>query len=215
MPAPRSHPVVAVVGALILVGLVAGLAQAHVLEQFGTYTVALGWVHEPTYVGAPNAVQAVVTGADGKAVTDLADGDLKVVVSLGSQASAALDLNNAFDADTGLGTPGDYEAPIVPTAPGDYTFHLTGTIHGQAVDATATSSDSTFNSVVTTTGAEFPNTLPTVADMATRLDRIDARVGAVPDSTFLLFGAGAGALGLVLGGAALLLVLRGRRRTAA
>ena len=28
---------------------------------------------------------------------------------------------------------GDYETPLAPTAPGDYTFHLTGSIHGQAV----------------------------------------------------------------------------------
>ena len=89
-----------------------------------------------------------IKDAAGKAVTDLNDGDLKVTVSIGGQTSDALDLLNTFDPDTGLGVPGDYEAPIMPTAPGDYTFHLTGSIHGTAVDETATSSDATFNSVV-------------------------------------------------------------------
>ena len=111
-------------GALIIA--IAATAQAHVLKDFGPYSVALGWAVEPTYVGQVNAVQVVVKDKAGKAVTDLADGDLKVVVGIGGQQSAALELANKFDEDTGLGIPGDYEAPLTPTAPGDYTFHLTG-----------------------------------------------------------------------------------------
>jgi hypothetical protein len=142
--------------------------------------VALGWVHEPTYVGEQNAVQVVIKDASGKAITDLNDGDLKVTVTVGGKTSDPLDLLNTFDPDTGLGIPGDYEAPIIPTAPGDYTFHLTGTIDGTAVDETATSSDATFNSVVDGTGIQFPNQLPALTDIITRLDRIDARLSASP-----------------------------------
>jgi hypothetical protein len=160
--------------------LVAGVADAHIVKTFGKYTVALGWVHEPTYVGEQNAVQVVIKDASGKAITDLNDGDLKVTVSVGGQTSAPLPLLNTFDPDTGLGIPGDYEAPLIPTAPGDYTFHLSGTIDGTAVDETATSSDSTFNSVVDATGIQFPNQLPALTDIITRLDRIDARLAASP-----------------------------------
>jgi hypothetical protein len=154
------------------------VADAHVVKTFGTYSVALGWVHEPTYVGQQNAVQAVIKDSAGKAVTDLADGDLKVTVSVAGQASSPMPLLNTFDPDTGLGVAGDYEAPLIPTAPGDYTFHLTGTIDGTPVDETATSSDSTFNSVVDSTGIEFPNQLPTLTEIITRLDRIDARLAS-------------------------------------
>ena len=73
------------------------------------------------------------------------------------RARPPLDLLNKFDPDTGLGVPGDYEAPLVPTAPGDYTFHLSGKIHDTVVDETATSSDSTFNSVVDATDIQFPD----------------------------------------------------------
>jgi hypothetical protein len=201
----------ALMAAVALIAIVAGAAQAHIVKPFGSYSVALGWAHEPTYVGAQNAVQVVVTDAAGKAVTDLADGDLKVVVSLGTNQTAALDLVNTFDADTGLGIPGDYEAPLVPTAPGDYAFHLSGSIHGTSVDETATSSESTFDSVVTSTGAEFPAKLPSVAEISTRLDRIDGRIDALPGSTAFLLAAGLGAVGVVLGGLALALVLRIRR----
>ena len=160
----------------------ASTAQGHVLKDFGPYSVALGWSIEPTYVGQINAVQVVVKDKAGTAVTDLTDGDLKVVVSIGGQQSAALGLVNKFDADTGLGIPGDYEAPLTPTAPGDYTFHLSGSIHGQAVDETATSSDSTFNSAVEATDIQFPNKLPSLAQITTSLDRINARLSASPSA---------------------------------
>jgi hypothetical protein len=168
------------VASAFAVMLVAGVADAHIVKTFGKYTVALGWVHEPTYVGEQNAVQVVIKDAAGKAVTDLNDGDLKVTVSVGGKTSDPLDLLNTFDPDTGLGIPGDYEAPLIPTAPGDYTFHLSGTIEGTAVDETATSSDATFNSVVDATGIQFPNQLPALTDIITRLDRIDTRLAASP-----------------------------------
>ncbi|HTC85571.1 MAG TPA: hypothetical protein VK656_02640, partial [Candidatus Acidoferrum sp.] len=126
LPRPRWGRAVArasIVAALAML-LLATSVQAHIVKSFGSYTVALGWVHEPTYVGQLNAVQAFVTGSNGKAVTDLAAGDLKVVVTAGGQVSASMDLAPTYDTDTGLGTPGDYEAPLVPTIPGDYTFHL-------------------------------------------------------------------------------------------
>ncbi|HEY8871040.1 MAG TPA: hypothetical protein VIM30_16855 [Candidatus Limnocylindrales bacterium] len=159
-----------------LIALATGSADAHVLEDFGPYSVALGWATEPTYVGALNAVQVVVKDKDGKGVTDLEAGALKVVVSVGGQSSSDLPLENRFDADTGLGTPGNYEASLTPTAPGDFIFHLTGSIHGQAVDETATSSDSTFDSVVEASAVEFPTKIPSLSEIVTRLDRIDARL---------------------------------------
>jgi len=235
---------VAILTSLVALLLIAGVADAHIVKTFGPYTVALGWVHEPTYVGEQNAVQVVIKDAAGKAVTDLNDGDLKVTVAVGGKTSDPLDLLNTFDPDTGLGVPGDYEAPIIPTAPGDYTFHLTGSIHGTAVDETATSSDSTFNSAVDATGIQFPNQLPALTDIITRLDRIDARLSASPApssgaaaaasaapvdnsavdaataaaasaqsaaNTALLVGGVIGGAGVIIGLAALVLAMRGRR----
>ena len=174
---------VALITASVALLLVAGVADAHIVKTFGKYNVALGWVHEPTYVGEQNAVQVVIKDATGKPITDLNDGDLKVTVSVGGKTSDPLDLLNTFDPDTGLGIPGDYEALLIPTAPGDYTFHLSGSIDGTAVDETATSSDATFNSVVDATGIQFPNQLPALTDVITRLDRIDARLASPAPSS--------------------------------
>ena len=172
----RLAPLLAATGLLISS---AGGAAAHVIEHAGAYTVALGWQHEPAYVGAQNAVQVVVTDAAGKAVTDLGAEDLTVAVSTGGQQSAALTFDSGFDADTGFGTPGEYDAQLIPTSPGAYIFHLKGTIHGTSIDVTETSSDTTFNSVTGTTEVEFPVKLPTMAEVATRLDRIDTRIAAL------------------------------------
>jgi hypothetical protein len=237
---------VAVGAATVLSIAAVGTMQAHVLKDFGPYSVALGWSIEPTYVGQVNAIQVVVKDKQGKAVTDLADADLKVVVSFGGQDSSPLSLANKFDEDTGLGIAGDYEVPLTPTAPGDYTFHLTGSIHGQAIDETATSSGSTFDSAVEATDIEFPNKLPSLTEIATSLDRINARLSASPSpgasaaapapstdagladsvsaaqatasqardaaSSALVAGILVGALGVILGGAALVLVLRRPRQ---
>ena len=136
----------------------------------------MGWLHEPTYVGVENSVQVIVKDAAGKPVNDLQPGDLQVVVSTAGQQTAALPLQPSFDPDTGLGTPGEYTASLIPTQVGDYTFHLTGSIHGQAVDETATSSDQTFNSVTAGTDVQFPVKLPALGDLSTLIQRVDGRV---------------------------------------
>lgn len=200
----------------------ATLATAHIVEQVGPYSVALGWVHEPTYVGEQNAVQVVIKNAKGEPVSDLTADDLKVVVTAAGKQSDPLALAPTFDEDTGLGIPGDYEAPIIPTAPGEYTFHLTGSIHGTAIDETATSADDTFDAAVEPTGIQFPNALPALGDVATRVERTDSRAQAAATSAQQANDAARGALvaGLAVGGLGALLGLAGltlaiRRRPAA
>jgi len=169
----------AFIGSVAALAGVAG-ASAHVVQQFGPDTIAIGWLHEPTYVGVENSVQVVVKDAQDKPVNDLPDGALKVTVSTGSQSSGSMTLEPSFDPDTGLGTPGEYDAALIPTAPGVYTFHLTGSINGTNVDQSFTSSDKTFDDVTDPAVAdiEFPSKVPAIAAVSTRLDRTAARVQA-------------------------------------
>src|SRR6202011_185420 len=117
------------------------------------------------------AVQVIVTGPDGKAFTDFpsSGSGLKVIVSFGKPGGAtlpstsALDLNPTLDPDTGLGSPGETLASIVPTASGDYTFHVTGTLGTQSVDITVTSGDTTFNTVRATDAVQFPDKLQPIS----------------------------------------------------
>jgi hypothetical protein len=187
-------------------------ALAHVVKPFGPYTIALGWLHEPAYVGFDNAVQVIVKQG-GAPVTDITDKDLTVDVSLGGQRMGAVPLVPTADPDTGLGTPGEYQLHFIPTAPGDYTFHINGKIKDTPVDETATASDKTFASVTNPADAEFPAKVPSVTDLSTKLDRVGARVDRLegkPDALPTALVALAAAI--VLGGAGIGLGLSARRR---
>jgi len=172
----------ALCGAAILAIATSSAASAHIVKQFGSYSIALGWLTEPTFVGEPNAVVAIVTDDKGKPVNDLASGDLTVVVSAGGQTSAALPLDPSYDPDTGFGTQGLYFTDVIPTQPGDYTFHLSGKVHDAVVDETATSSDTTFNAVEDPASVQFPVKVPTTTEISDKVDRLDARVQTAADA---------------------------------
>lgn len=177
----RRLPLAGLATASLLAALaLAPAASAHYGTEVGEYVIEVGWLNEPTFVGQPNAVQiTILHHADEKPVTDLGPDDLKVVVSTSDQQSASLSFDPAFDAEEGEGPLGQYVAAIVPTAPGDYSFHITGSIHGTALDITAASGDETFNTVETSTDLQFPAKLPDLTEVATRLDRIDSRIAAL------------------------------------
>ncbi|HEV7467657.1 MAG TPA: hypothetical protein VGP96_15260 [Candidatus Dormibacteraeota bacterium] len=187
-------------------------ALAHVVKPFGPYTIALGWLHEPAYVGFDNAVQVIVK-QDATPVTDITDKDLTVEVSLGGRTMDATPLVPTADPDTGLGTPGEYQMHFIPTAPGNYTFHIRGRIKDTPVDETATASDKTFAPVTSPVDVEFPAKVPSVTDLSTKVDRVSARVDRVesrPDALPTALVALAAAI--VLGGAGIGLGLAARRR---
>jgi hypothetical protein len=222
-------------GAAVLTLMATGVASAHAVEHAGDYTIEIGWQHEPTYVGETNGVQVIIHDGNDDPVTDLTSDDLKVVVSTGGQQTQPLTFEPGFDPEEMEGNLGEYDAAILPTAPGDYTFHLTGAVHGQAVDITVASGDETFNTVEGTGDIQFPTTLPTLPEIVTRLDRIDARVASAQTATgptqasvdaaatqasdaqqaanrALLVAGGIGIIGVVVGAAGVLLALRATRR---
>ncbi len=225
----RSSVVAMCAGVILAIGF-AGVAGAHVVAQFGPYSLAIGWLHEPAYVGVDNAVQVIVKDAAGKPIDDVPASDFTVVVSTGGQQTAALPLNASADPDTGLGTPGEYTAHLIPTAPGDYTFHLVGTIHGTKVDQSFTSSATTFNAVEGQADAQFPVKVPSETEVSALVDRLTARVtsaqaaadaatGAASSASdaatrALEVGAVVGGAGVVCGLAGIALALRARRKAA-
>jgi hypothetical protein len=152
-------------------------ASAHEVRTVGAYQFTVGWLHEPAYADEQNAVQFLLKDSKGSPVTDLGD-TLKVEVIYQTQKMPALSLNPTFDPDTGLGMPGEYLASIIPTRPGKYTFHFTGSVKGQAVDQSFTSSPTTFDEVKEPTAVEFPAQDPTRAQVSQRLDRVDSRLAA-------------------------------------
>lgn len=202
----------AVFGAVAtIIMFTAGPASAHEQRQVGAYQLTVGWAHEPAYTGTENAVQIFIKDAKGGAVDDLGSPPtLKVTVSTGTQTSDPLELKPSFDSDTGLGTHGEFDASVIPTTPGNFTFHFSGTINGQAIDEKFTSSDKTFDPVTDPADVEFPSKNPTTGAIATNLSRLSPRVDAATStarsgkdkagtaSTLAVVGIVVGAVGVAL-----------------
>src|SRR6202048_137446 len=133
--------VVAGAAAFGLLFLSAVPAWAHEQRQVSAYQLTVGWQHEPTYVGVENAVQLFIKDATGNPIDDLGTPpSLQIAVSTGAKTSDPPELRAAFDPDAGLGTHGEFDAALIPTSPGTYSFHFTGSISGQKVDEKFTSS---------------------------------------------------------------------------
>ena len=202
-----------VTGGLLLTMLVllAGPAAAHEERQVGGFHMAVGFGQEPAYAGQPNSVQLLLSKGD-KPVTDLGD-TLSVSVGFGDQ-SKDVSVEPFFEIGE-FGTPGDYRAWFIPTRAGQYSFHLTGTIHGTKIDETFTSGPKTFDDAVSPADVEFPVQDPTNGELADRLDReiprLEASIAAVKSSAasaaddacsarnLALVGVVLGALGLIAG----------------
>ena len=161
----------AALGSALLVGPLASSASAHERRTEGTVQMVVGWLHEPAYAGFLNAVQLRVSD-DAGPITDVGDA-LKVEVTFGDQKAGPLALAPAF------GSPGEYQAPMVPSRPGTYTFRFVGTVKGQQIDQSFTSSDRTFDSPMDPAEIQFPVKDPSPGQLATRIERVEPRIEEV------------------------------------
>jgi hypothetical protein len=181
MVALRVTAVLAVLAVLptVLVGAAAGPAAAHVLKKVGPYHLLIGFGNEPTYAGSQNSVFLLLTNAKTDApVVDESLGDtLKVEVRFGTR-HMQLPLVSSYDPDSGNGTKGVYNAYFIPTVPGDYTFHLFGTIAHQKVNISVKSSSTTFDSAHDPAAIEFPQQAPSNLQLAQRLTADSTRLSA-------------------------------------
>jgi len=203
----------------LLIPLLAGPAAAHEERTVGKYHFVVGFGDEPTYAGEKNSVILLLSDAKDKPVTDLTD-TLKVAVTTGSAEPLQLSMEPNFEVGE-FGTPGDYRAWFIPTTPGAYSFHFTGTIKGQKIDQTFKSGPTTFDEAKDPAEIQYPVKQPTGGQLATRADRETARVdaalaaerdqakdAAASARTLAIIGLVVGALGLI---AAIVALARGRR----
>jgi hypothetical protein len=145
------------------------VALGHERRTVGPYTFVVGWINEPAYVSAVNGLSLDVTQTDNaKPVEGLATTLQAEVIVGGGAKKLALEL--AADHDS----PGHYTGSFIPTKVGDYIFHLFGTAGSMKVDERFESGPKTFDGVVSTDQLQFPDRAPSNADLAARLDSIQA-----------------------------------------
>jgi hypothetical protein len=164
---------VAAVLAVLLVPLLAAPALAHGEHKVANYTFVVGFGTEPGYAGVTNSVQLMIS-SNGKPVTD-AKG-LKVAVSTGDAEPKEMALQPYFG--EGWGEQGDYRAFFIPTAPGAYTFKVTGTLGGKKIDRSYTSGKDGFDEISDPAEVQYPVQEPTGAQLTTRLERESARLNS-------------------------------------
>jgi hypothetical protein len=157
----------AAASALAVLVFTAAPALAHEGRKLGDLEMVVGWGTEPAYAGEVNSVQLLLVH-HGEPVVDLGD-TLDVEVSFGDETEP-FTLEPFFE-EGEFGTPGDYRAFLIPTEPGQYSFHFSGTIDGEEVDETFMSGPGTFDDVENPQAAQFPVEQPSTGELAERIDR--------------------------------------------
>jgi len=187
--------------------LQAGPALAHESRVVGDVVMVVGWSSEPTYAGFQNAAGvhlSEVGASEEEEGPPISDADIQVEILFGDESSTTttgpLPMEEAFS------EPGLFEADIIPSRPGTYTYHVTGTVAGQEIDEFFTSSEDTFSNVNIPADIQFPEQDPTAGELAQAIDRLSSRADEGGDSTALWIAIGSGVLALV----ALIAALRKR-----
>jgi len=140
---------------IVLFALLAALALivlpaiAHEGREVGEYEIEFGWRVEPAYTTLLNGPEISVHNHDTEAGVEGLEDTLQLEVSYGGK-SKVLKLRAVSD------DPGHYTADLIPTQPGDYSFHITGKIDDTDVDETFSSTDGEFSSVEPVTDIQFP-----------------------------------------------------------
>jgi hypothetical protein len=181
-------------GLAAMAGPASTLAHVEIDVGDGQYVMEIGFRDEPAYLGQPNAiylnVEEYATGGT-EPVDGLADTLTAEVSKDGLSKELAL---------VPMGE-GEYQAPFVPTATGDYTFRISGTIGEATVDESVSSGPNTFNSVEPLSAIEFPVSQPDPA--ALQAEAAAAQDVAATARSLGIAGLVAGLLGLIVGAMAL------------
>ncbi|HYH27896.1 MAG TPA: hypothetical protein VEA19_03850 [Actinomycetota bacterium] len=199
----RSVRLVLASGLFCLIPAMASPAWAHETRQVGDYELVVGWWQEPAFAGQPNGPEVTVT----KGGDPVNEGvELEVELVFGSE-TMTYPLEAAFVVGV-FGDEGNYNANLVPTRPGTYTYRLTGTIEGNQIEEEFTSGPETFGDIEDPAELAFPAVDPSQAELASRLERETQRLNEEVDAassarTFGFVGMGVGLLALVLAALAL------------
>jgi hypothetical protein len=194
----RSPLGIAAVLALSTAALIPGAAVAHEDREVAGYQVVIGFIDEPVFVGQKSGLELFVS-RDDQPVAGLEE-TLQAEVIKDDQRRE-LPLSPRF------GEEGAYQSYFFPTVAGPYTFRIFGSIEGNEIDESFTSSPEGFSEVEEVAAGQFPVELPSTAELAQ-----DARNGAAAAAQVPL-ATGLGAAGLVAGLLALGLALARRPRT--
>lgn len=196
----RLYIVTITVLALTAVSLRSGTVMAHEEREVGNYIFVVGWAVEPTSVDSINSLfLKVEDNESGQGVQGLEE-TLQAEVMVGGGAQKKPLPLEASDEE-----PGVYGSPIVPTRTGDYTFRIYGTVGDQELDESFSSGPETFETVEDVAELQFPDHVPSNADLSAQIAALHSGGGSDSDTATILaiIGIVAGGIGIGVGAFAL------------
>ena len=183
------------VASLVTLSLTIGSVLAHEGRPVGDYNFVVGWLQEPSYEGALNAVSVTITRLEEGAHASMQDEsegkedaggkqdsmtgmagmahDRRTPVE-GLEGSIQVEVtfvpsgaSETFDLLAVFGEPGHYVANLIPTASGVYEFRIFGSIEGMAIDETFVSrgGGGGFDDIRSAAGLHFPEELPELREI--------------------------------------------------
>ena len=183
------------VACVVILSLSAGTLIAHEGRPVGDYNFVVGWLQEPSYEGALNAVSVTITRLEGDAHSSMqgepegkedAEGKQDSMTGMtgmahdqgtpveGLEGSIQVEVtfvptgaSETFGLLAVFGEPGHYVASLIPTASGVYEFRVFGTIEGTTIDETFASrgGGGGFDDIRTSAGLHFPEELPEIREI--------------------------------------------------
>ena len=193
----RTRRIAVVAAAILLAAMSVAVVSAHEEREVAGYTVEVGFIAEPVFVGERSGLEFFVHKGD--TPVEGLETTLKAEVTKDGQ-TRQLEITPRED------DPGAYESVFIPTVAGPYTFHLTGTIEAAVIDESFTSSATGFNEVEESASGQFPVQFPSQAQLV-------ADVQAAKDaSSQVSLALVLGGLGVALGVIALGVAIASRRR---
>lgn len=180
-----------------------GSALAHERRNVGKYTLVVGWLTEPSIEGQPNGIDLRIMDTATSEPVEGAEKTLKATVAFGGNAPKEFTLRARF------GQKGAYTSDIIPTRSGAYLFEFAGAINGQNVSEKFESGPGRFNDVQSPANFQFPVAVQPASELQRAANDATARAAAAEsaaaEARMIGFaGIGAGVLGLLAGGVALL-----------
>ncbi|HEV2906667.1 MAG TPA: hypothetical protein VGZ50_05070 [Actinomycetota bacterium] len=153
-------------------------AMAHETRQVGEYEFVVGWWTEPAFANQPNGPEVTISRAGKPVVEGVA---LSVDVIFGEETTT-YELEPAFVVGV-FGEPGNYNADLVPTRPGTWTYRIYGTVEDLEVDETFTSGPETFGDIEDPAENAFPVADPNNAELSERIETESDRVAEFETQT--------------------------------
>ena len=179
---------------VVAISLTLGAILAHEGRPVGDYRFIVGWLEEPAYEGARNAVSVSITrsmDAGHETMNRMPGDEDSSSMSSGGDAMSGMShdqgmhveglegalqvevkyvatgATKTFDLLAVFGEPGHYVAHMIPTAAGVYEFRVSGDIEGTPVDETFASQGGGggFDDIRSSAGLQFPEELPEIREI--------------------------------------------------